>query len=141
MSIATELANAVAFELGQNKYDVAYQARPEYEPSELEGMKIVVVPKSIAVDRTSRASVKYTVSVDIGVMQRIGPDMTPDDAVDVYGKIVDDITELLVDSELSMFPVATFVGIANDPLYAMDYLVSSRIFMSVLTATYSVLSY
>ncbi len=143
MSIITKITQAVADELNKHDYSVAFDAvysvKPGFELAELDVLRVAVVPKSLEIDRISRTSMKYTASIDIGIMQRIGK-LTPEEAVDRLGELVDEISELLQGKTLDKFPEATFAGIANDPIYIPEHLTSSRTFTSVLTVKYMMMS-
>ncbi len=139
MSVAVKIAKGVVSVLNDEtfsqKFQAVYSVKPGFELSELEQVRVVVVPKSLEIERISRVSSKYTVSVDVGVMRRLG-NLTPEDAVDSLGELVDEIAEFLADITLSEFAEATFSGITNDPIYIPEHLTANRTFVSVLTVKY-----
>jgi len=63
--------------------------------------------------------------------------MTPEDAVDKLGDLVEEIIEFLKAQTLSDFPAGQVIGITNDPLYVPDHLTGQRTFTSVLTIQYA----
>ena len=88
------------------------------------------------------AAVLYTdapANVDVGVMQRLGK-MTPEESVETFGDLVDEIADFLSDRELEDFKAATFVNLTNDPIYVPEYLTQNRTFMSILSVKYVLLT-
>lgn len=142
MSLVTDIAKAVVTHLNAADFETNFQAvfavRPEYKLAGLDELKVVVVPKSLQVERASRAVTQYTVSVDIGVLQRIG-NVSPEQAVTDCGMLVDEIIDFLASGELSAVPEATFRDIINEPIYSPEHLGSDRTFCSVLTVRYTLL--
>jgi len=141
MSTVTTVAKAVAAELNRHSgfsipFQATYSVKPSFDLAELDTIRIVVVPKSYEVANITRASSKYVATVDIGIMQRIGR-LTPEDAVDKLGDLVEEIIEFLKTQTLSDFPAGQVVGITNDPLYVPDHLTGQRTFTSVLTIQYA----
>jgi len=142
MSLVTTIAKSVATELNKHDFSTPFEAvfsvKPGFELSELDTLRVIVVPKTLEIETVSRSSSKYLVSVDIGVMQRIGK-MAPEEAVETLGDFVDEIIEFLKTKTLDEFPAAQCVGIANDPIYIPDHLTQQRTFTSVLTVQYAML--
>ena len=141
MSIVTQMAKAVVAELNrENEFSVPFEAtfsvKPNYELVNLDTIRVVVVPKTLEIERASRSSFKYIVTVDVGIMQRLGK-LTPEEAVETLGDLVDEIADFLTDQQLDDFPEATFTEIANDPVYVPEYLTQNRTFMSVLSVKYA----
>ena len=142
MSLATTIAKSAVAELNQHDFSLpltaAFSVKPGFELSELETLRVIAVPKTLELETVSRSSSKYLVSVDIGIMQRIGK-MTPEEAVETLGNLVDEIIEFLKTKTLDDFPAAQCVGVANDPLYIPDHLTQSRTFTSVVNVKYAML--
>ena len=144
MSVVTRMAKAVTAELNRDQefsvpFEAVFSVKPGYELKELDTIRVVVVPKTLEIERVSRISSKYLVTVDIGIMQRLGK-MTPEEAVETLGDLVDKIAEFLSDREVEDFKAATFVSVANDPIYVPEFLTQNRTFMSVLTVRYVLLT-
>ena len=143
MSTVTTVAKAVAAELNRHTrfsipFKAAFSVKPSFDLAELDTIRVVVVPKSYEIASITRASSKYVATIDIGVMQRIGK-MTPEEAVDKLGDLVEEIIEFLKTQTLSDFPAGQVVGITNDPIYVPDHLTGQRTFTSVLTIQYAML--
>ena len=140
MSIVTQVAKAVVAELNREKefsveFEATFSVKPNYEHVNLDTIRVVVVPKTLEIERISRASTKYIVTIDIGIIQRLGK-LTPEEAVETLGDLADEIADFLSDRELEDFKAATFVSIENDPVYVPEYLSQHRTFMSVLSVRY-----
>ena len=141
MSTVTTVAKAVAAELNRHSsfsipFKAAFSVKPSFDLAELDTIRVVVVPKSYEIASITRASSKYVATIDIGIMQRIGK-MTPEDAVDKLGDLVEEIIEFLKAQTLSDFPAGQVIGITNDPLYVPDHLTGQRTFTSVMTIQYA----
>ena len=143
MSITTDIAKAVVSTLNEadfsKDFTAIYSVKPGFELAELDTLRVVVVPKQMEIDRVSRSSAKYTVSIDVGIMQRIG-NLSPEEAVEQLGELVDEIAEFLSEATLKDHLAATFAGISNDPVYVPEHLTSNRTFTSVLTVKYLLLT-
>ena len=140
MSIVTQVAKAVTAELNRDQeffipFEATFSVKPNYEHVNLDTIRVVVVPKTLEIEKISRASTKYIVTIDIGIIQRLGK-LTPEEAVETIGDLVDEIADFLSDRELEDFKEATFVSIENDPVYVPEYLSQHRTFMSVLSVRY-----
>jgi hypothetical protein len=139
MSIVTQIAKAVVSELNRHEFSLefesAFSVKPSYELTELDTLRVIVVPKTLEIDRSSRSSFRNLVTVDIGVMRRFGK-QTPEDAVETLGDLVDEIADFLSDASLEEFKEAAVVSMTNDPIYVPEHLTQNRTFMSVLTVKY-----
>jgi hypothetical protein len=141
LSTVTTVAKAVAAELNRHSgfsipFKAAYSVKPSFDLAELDTTRVVVVPKAYELANITRASSRYVATLDVGIMQRIGR-MTPEDAVDQLGGLVEEIIEFLKVQTLSDFPAGQVTGITNDPLYVPDHLTGQRTFTSVLTIQYA----
>ena len=141
MSTVTIVAKAVVAELNRHSgfsipFKAVFTVKPSFDLAELDTIRVVVVPKSYEIAQITRASSKYIATVDVGIMQRIGR-MSPEEAVDKLGDLVEEIIEYLKTQTLSDFPAGQVVGITNDPLYVPDHLTGQRTFTSVLTIQYA----
>jgi hypothetical protein len=142
MSLSTTIAQSVVAELNKHTFSLPFEAVfsviPGFELLELDTLRVIVVPKTFEIETASRSSSKYLVSVDIGVMQRIGK-MSPEDAVETIGNFVDEVIEYLKTATLDESPAAQCVGVVNDPIYIPDHLTQSRTFTSVVNVKYVLL--
>ncbi|MBI1373655.1 MAG: hypothetical protein GC159_13075 [Phycisphaera sp.] len=142
MSIATDIADAVTTELNASGLlpvgvTALRMVLPEFELADLAELKVAVVPKSVLITGSTRAASQYDIAVDIGVQKKLAPgNKDLDTEVATLGTLVDQIADHLRRRTLSGAPYATWVSIANEPVYAPEHLAEQRVFTSVLTITY-----
>ncbi len=138
MSISTQVAHAVVFELANHEFSQPFEPKmlvlPVFESAELEVLRVSVVPRTLEIDRVTRASSKYTVGIDIGIQKRITG--TPEETVATIGTLVDEIADFLKSHDLSQFPAAQWHGLVNEPIYVPEHLSQRRTFTSVLSLKY-----
>ncbi len=147
MSIVTDIANAVVFELANHEFSQQFESKmlvlPSFESAELEILRVSVVPRTLGIERATRASSKYAVTrasskyavgVDIGIQKRIVG--TPEETVSEMGALVDEIADFLKETELQKFPEAQFHSLICDPLYVPEHLAQKRVFTSILSVNY-----
>ena len=138
MSIASQVAHAVVFELANHEFSQEFEPKmlvlPAFESAELEILRVSVVPRTLEIDRVTRASSKYTVGIDIGIQKRIVG--TPEETVATMGTLVDEIADLLKSTDLSQFPAAQWHSLANEPIYVPEHLQQKRTFTSILSLKY-----
>jgi hypothetical protein len=142
MSTVTAIAKSVITALNDHTFSLPFEAvysvKPGLELAELDTLRVIVVPKALEIETASRSASKYIVSIDIGIMRRIGK-LTPEEAVETYGDLVDEIIEFLKTKNLKEFPTAQRVAVSNDPIYIPDHLTQSRTFTSVVNVKYALL--
>jgi len=142
--LATDIADAVMAELNaapDGTFSQTMTARrtvlPESNLPELAELKVSVVPKSVEITGSTRATSQYDIAVDIGVQKKLGKDL--DAEVAALGALVDEMADYLRKRTLDQAPFAVWVGIRNEPVYAPEHLAEQRVFTSVLTVTYRAL--
>lgn len=144
MSLVTDIADAVAAEInaaGPGTFDFPFTAQrkvlPAYELSELDDLKVTVVPKVVEISGSTRSASQYDITVDIGIQKKLPPGSeASDEQVETLGTLVDQIAAYLRRRPLPGAPFASWVNITNDPVYAPEHLLEKRVFTSVLTVTY-----
>ncbi|HEX7010619.1 MAG TPA: hypothetical protein VF184_11590 [Phycisphaeraceae bacterium] len=144
MSLITDIADAVAAELNAapaGTFDPSFTAQrrvlPVFDLAELAELKVTVVPKSVQVTGSTRATSQYDITIDIGVQQKLAPGNHDVDAeVAALGALVDQIAEYLRRRPLAGFPGAAWVSTTNEPVYSPEHLLEQRVFTSVLSVTY-----
>ncbi len=144
MSLVTEIADAVAAELNaaapgtfSESFTAVRKVLPVHELKDLVDLKVTVVPKAVEITGSTRAASQYEITVDIGVQRKLAPGNTDlDAAVTTLGTLVDQIAEYLRRRPLATAPWASWISLANDPVYAPEHLLEQRVFTSVLTVTY-----
>ncbi len=138
MSIVTQIAHAVVFELANHEFSQELEPKmlvlPSFESAELEILRVSVVPRTLEIDRVTRASSKYTVGIDIGIQKRIVG--TPEETVATMGALVDEIADFMKSQDLTQFPAAQWHSLANEPIYVPEHLSQKRTFTSILSLKY-----
>ena len=115
---------------------VVRRVLPEFELADLKSLTLAVVPKSVEIANITRQSTKYDIAVDIGIQQKIGKDT--DAEVLRLSEIVSQIVAFLNRRSLPTLN-ARFKSIANEPVYAPEMLSEKRLFLSVITVTYTLM--
>jgi len=139
MKIAIDIADALVTELTGLLTESATVVRcvlPEFELTDLKTITVAVVPKSVEMTNITRQSTQYDIAVDIGIQQKIGKDTEAE--VLVLSGIVSDIVAFLNRRSLPTLN-ARFKTIANEPVYAPEMLSEKRLFLSVVTVTYTLM--
>ena len=142
MSFVTTITKSVVAELNKHRFSLPFEAvfsvKPGFELSNLETLRVIVVPKTLEIETVSRSSSKFVISVDVGIMRRLG-DLTPEEAVETFGDLVDEIIDFLREKTLDDFQAARCVAVANDPIYIPDHLTQNRTFTSIVNVKYVLL--
>lgn len=140
MKLAIDLADAIVAKLNGGTFSdpitAARRVLPEYELAELKTLTVTVVPKSVVIANVTRQATSFEVAIDIGIQQKIGKD-TDAEVLRLSG-IVSEIVMFLNRRSLPAIK-AQFKTIANEPVYAPEMLSEKRLFLSVLTVTYTVM--
>jgi len=141
MSLVIDIADAVAAELNAapaGTFNPAFTAvrrvLPEFDLTDLAELKVSVVPKSVVIAGSTRATSQYEIAVDIGVQKKLGKDL--DAEVAVLSTLMDQIADYLRRRPLGAARFASWVSISNEPVYAPGHLAEQRVFTSVLTVSY-----
>lgn len=138
MPTVIDLADAVVVELEAGTFSQAFtpvrRILPDFELAELATLRVSVVPKAVEITGATRASSQYDMQVDIGIQKHVGADR--DDDVVGLCTLVDEIADWLRGRALGEAAYAQWVRTLNDPIYAPEHLLEKRVFTSVLTLTY-----
>lgn len=142
MSIATDLADAVLYELKSKEdwsisFNTARIATVRKEIKDLNEMTVSVIPSSVQYSREARDYMRYTVVIDIGIQKHLEGD--EEDAVGHLGSFVDAIAQYMTGRKLTKKPTAKNVGTSNDPLYIQEHLLQKRVFTSVISLKYQMI--
>ena len=140
MKLALDIADAIVAELSTATFSeplvITRRVLPEYELAELKALMVTVVPKSVGINNITRDSSSFEVVIDIGVQQKIGKDT--DTEVTRLSGVVTELVTFLNRKPLTGVPAVRFKSMANEPVYAPDVLSEKRLFLSVVTVTYTV---
>jgi len=153
MAIRTDITQAVADELntgvasGAFGVGVTFAAVRAYEPiknlSEPKKIYVTVVTRSFAQEPASRISTYIDVMVDVAIQKKVGSDISGNvniDEIDPLATIVELVVEFFNRKRLSGFPAAVWTNTENQMIYIQDHLSEKRLFTSVITLTYRVMT-
>ena len=142
MPVLADIARAVADELNAQPFSQAFTAcrhyRPQFGLDELAVLRVSVVPRSLTLATASRARSTWEVAVDVAIQRRL---LDPGNIVeiDTLVALVEEVIAFVDGRRLAAYPQAAFVGIENDPAYALDHMDELSVFTSVVTVRYRVL--
>ena len=142
MSTIIDIADAVTTELASGSFSQGFTPQrsvlPDYELADLQDLRVTVVPRGVEITGSSRTMSQHDVQIDVGVQKKLGTDLN----TEVAGLVglVEEVAEFLKRRPLAAVPQACWVKIANEPVYAPDHLADKRLFTSVLTLTYRLLT-
>lgn len=140
MKLALNMADAIVTDLKTGTFSepltVVRRVLPEYELAELKTLTVTVVPKSVVIANVTRQATSFEVAIDIGIQRKIGKD-TDAEALRLSGIVSEIVTFLNRRSWPAL--KAQFKTITNEPVYAPEMLSEKRLFLSVLTVTYTVM--
>lgn len=135
-----QIADAVVAALNAETFVPPFVATREYVPaielSDLETLRVAVVPKGLAAEPASRTTAATTYQVDIGVLKKLptAADELKAEA-DALMLLVQNIVEFLNRRK----PTATgvvWVSTENDPIFLPEHIDEFRQFTSVITVSY-----
>lgn len=142
MLITLQTADAVKTELNNatpGTFGVTFTAErkiiPTYKLTELDEVKVSVVPRSIDISQATRATSAYEIGVDVGVQRKVGKTTETAD-VEELAELTGEIVEYITQRNLSALPGIRWQVTKNDPIYDADMLEEQRVFMSVISLTY-----
>jgi len=140
MSTINEIADAIVASLNAGSFSMQFQAerccQPVHELSQLQALKVSVVPKSLTATAATRLDGFFDCAIDIGIQHKVDAD--DQEALDGLMHLVEEIGDHLRFRKLDAFPNAAWLAVENDPIFAPDHLEKERVFTSVLTVTYRV---
>ena len=136
-SIALADAVTVAINTGSFSVPVAAQRLllPEFELADLAQLKVTVVPKSVDITALTRQTMVYEVSIDVGVQKKLSGEV--DTELPGLLTLVEEINVFLRKRPISG---AVWTKSSIDPIYAREHLSQSRVFTSVITITYKMVT-
>jgi len=142
LSVLANIAQAITDGLNAQPFSQAFTAcrhyRPQFGLEELAVLRVSVVPRSLTLAPTSRARSTWEVAVDVAIQRRL---LDPGNIVeiDTLASLVEEVIAFLDGRRLAAYPQAAFVGIENDPAYAVEHIDELSMFTSVVTARYRVM--
>ena len=138
MSVITDIADAVTESLNVGTFSEPFTAerlhQPSFELSELQTLRVSVVPKSQEIRNATRQHSFFDCAIDVGLQQKVDDDTRVDELLSLAEEIADHLRL----KRLAEYPQAAWVAIDHDPVVASEHLDQHRQLTSVLTVTYRV---
>ena len=111
---------------------------PVFEIKDLAELKVTVVPKSLELEPITRGATQRQFQIDIGVQKKITGDADTQ-ATDLI-MLVDEMVSYLQKRSLDTKPAAVWVKSTNEPVYDRVHLSQERVFTSLITVSYRIVS-
>lgn len=138
MSTIIAVADAVTTSLNAGTFSQEFTAERRYQPSfelsDMETLRVSVVPKSVSITNATRQHSFFDCAVDIGVQKKL--DVDDPAQIDAMVDLVDEIIDHLRLKRPEAFPEAAWLSIEHEPVFAAEHLDQLRQFTSVLTVMY-----
>ncbi len=132
---AGDVARAVARELNDAAFSRDFVAemsyRPRYELSEISGLRVTVVPRSLEIANGDRNGLERTYDIDVGVMQKLMEEEV--DELDALTRLVEEIADFLVGRRLKYESRCVVREVSIEPLFALEHLDQLLVFTGVCT--------
>jgi hypothetical protein len=139
-AITQRIADAILSELVGHTFSSTFTAARKYVPQfdlrDIDGIQISVVPRSVTIANADRSRTSHEVSVDVAVQRKV-TNVLPSE-IDPLMDLVQEVADFLTRLRLSNALHASWLRIANTPIYSPEHMVEKRMFTSVLTVTYIV---
>jgi len=140
MSTIIIVADAVAASLNAGSFSQTFTAARHYQPSfelsDMQALRVSVVPKSVSIASATRQHSFFDFAIDIGVQQKINTNDPVE--IDALMDLMDEIADHLRLKRLDGLPEAAWLSIGHEPVFAAEHLDQQRLFTSVLTVTYRI---
>lgn len=138
MSVITDIADAVTASLNAGTFTETFTAerlhQPSFELTDLQTLRVSVVPKSQEIRNASRQHSFFDCTVDVGIQQKVDDDSRVDELL----AFAEEIADHLRLKRLTDYPLAAWMAIEHDPVVASEHLDQHRQLTSVLSVTYRV---
>jgi hypothetical protein len=133
------LADAVVAQLNATPFSQPLTAERHYQPrfelSEMTGLKVSVVPRSLSSKSLDRSRDSFDYLIVVAVQKKT--DMSQA-ALDALMTLVEEVADHFRTQPLAGFPGARCTEVKNEPVYALEHLDELRQFTSVFTLTFRV---
>jgi len=140
VSTINQIADAVVASLNAAPFSLPFTAERRYQPvfelSQLQELRVSVVPKSLTATAATRSDAFFDCAIDIGIQRKVNADDPAE--LDALMRLVEEIGYRLRGQPLAGLPAAVWLALENDPVFAPEHLEKERVFTSVLTVTYRV---
>ena len=141
MATITDLADAIVTELNATEFALAFEAvrayAPRFDLEEMDTLRVSVVARAIEIITLTRSEFQHDYQVDVAVQQKFSAETNL--ALDPLMGLVEEIDRHFEGMRLAS-PDAICVRVANAPIYAPEHIKEKRMFTSVITLTWRMLS-
>ena len=138
MALIADIAEQVAAELNAGSFSLPFFSErhylPRFDQTEMDELRVLVVPRGIVVERSARDSWQHDYQVDVAVGRKVADEETS--TLDPLVGLVEEIAEYMRGRALSTDPAAHCVAVENAPIYSPDHLDDKRLFLSALRLTF-----
>jgi hypothetical protein len=146
-----DVAQAVADALNDGafagEFTAARTALPVFDLRDLGTLTVSVVPRKQEISPLDRASDRHDVQVDVAVAKKVEAtdNNTIDALLDLVQRIMDHLNRRNLEESATPSATRALGGqylwrrVQNAPVYSPDHLREKRLFISVITLTYSVM--
>ncbi len=141
MSVAVEIAQAVADELNAGSFGQEFTAQRLYQPlfelTEMKILHVTVVPANVNIHSGSRGRNQHDYKIEVAVQKKFQADGVAD--IDPLMDLAEEIADFFRRRRLTSFPTAMWVKTEHAPLFAQEHMEQFRQFTSLITFTYKVM--
>jgi len=140
MATINEIAQAVVTELNSASFSLPFTAErrylPRFELSDLQTLRVTVVPQGVTTEAAARAHNQYDYAIDVAVQQKLSDD--ENDPIDDLLTLVEELADFFRLRRLADYPAAHWIKTDHKAIYAPEHLDQLRQLTSLLTLTYRV---
>lgn len=111
--------------------------RPQFNLEGLETLRVSVVPRSLAMEAATRTSLQRDVQIDVAVQKKVNVDDAA--VIDAQMALVEQIAEFFKFKRLPSVG-AIWLVTQNAPIYSAEHLEQHRVFTSMLTLTFRIVT-
>ncbi|MEX1016019.1 MAG: hypothetical protein WDZ31_04665 [Phycisphaeraceae bacterium] len=143
MSITIDIADAVVATLNAATFSQPVTAEraylPRYELSEMQDLRVTVVPKEMTTTTASRGAASRDLTLDVAVQKKLGAPAGAQSEQDALMELSEEVADYLRTTALAGQAGAKWVRTEHTAIYAPEHLEQLRQFTSVVTLTYRVI--
>jgi len=142
MSVITDIADAVTATLNSATFSQPFTAQRAYRPvfdlPEMTDLHVTVVPQGVTIESVGRGCSQQDYRIDVAVQKKFDDGDAAE--LDPLMTLVEEIANHFRFQRLTSYPNAIWLKTTNVPIYATEHMEQARVFTSVLTLTFRVLS-
>ena len=135
MSLMVDIADAVVAQINAGTFSEQFEAGrvylPQYDMTELEQVRVTVVPRTLSLEPGTRGAHQHVVTVEVAVQKRV-PDLEPAKLDDLC-TLVQEIVDEFLGGELAALPGVMVTDVTVAPTFAPEHLEEKGTFTSLIT--------